>query len=192
MPAEVNLFSYTDPHYGGYFVGETVYDPADTAKPASSVTVGQRGPIDPDPQATIIDSIIEGAKYPKGEPLSFTVVGAGMENTVPLAGDVRYEPASWSVNPNGVWSGAPYTARFETKDMALGAHTLSVVLDKETYNGTAWLKTGETATKSVSFQLVNRSLVKTGDSSLASTGALVLLSVLSAVVLFVARKRKLG
>ncbi len=54
-----------------------------------------------------------------------------MDNDHPMENDERHVPKSWSVNPSGTWSGPPYTASFETKDMAMAAHTLTVTFALE-------------------------------------------------------------
>ena len=51
--------------------------------------------------------------YTTQSKISFTAVGAGMDNTSPRKGDTRYEPKSWTVLNNTLgWDAAPYTASF--------------------------------------------------------------------------------
>lgn len=83
-------------------------------------------------------------QHAKGEEIIFTAVGIGMDNLNPQAGDVRYVPASWSINPSGEWAEAPYTAAF-TIDEA-GEYELTVVYNREIYSDGKWVADGNTVT----------------------------------------------
>ncbi|MCB6202987.1 InlB B-repeat-containing protein [Extibacter muris] len=128
-----------------------------TSEVQSDITLyaGWRGrePVKPNPDDNQILGIEDGRKYAIGSVLDFTAVGAGMENAFPIEGDERYIPKSWSVNPSGTWSQAPYAASFETKDMAIGAHALAVAFGLERYEDGVWKDTGDTAEAKVSFEL---------------------------------------
>ena len=112
-----------------------------------------RGPIKPDSDDNKILGIEDGRKYAIGSVLDFTAAGAGMDNDFPIEGDERYVPKNWSVNPSGTWSGAPYVASFDTKDMALGKHTLAVTFGLERYESGAWKDTGDQSEAKTSFVL---------------------------------------
>lgn len=190
-PSEINLFSVEYENMTGFEPGETAYDPADITKPAAYVLIGQRSPIVVDPTSNYVDGITVGSRIAKGITISFAAMGAGMNNVTPLAGDTRFIPVSWKVNPQGAWTAAPYTAAFETKDMATGKHTLAVTFDKETFDGTAWVKAGSTDTKNVVFELYERKIPATGDSA---TGVVVALSVFGAlgILALAASRRKIA
>lgn len=112
-----------------------------------------RGPVKPAPGDSKVIGIEDGKEYKHGGRIDFTAVGAGMDNDHPIEGDERYVPQSWSVNPSGTWSGPPYTASFETKDMATGAHTLSVTFALKRYESGAWKDTNDTVQAQVTFTL---------------------------------------
>ena len=50
--------------------------------------------------------------YTTQSKITFTAVGAGMDNESPGKGDVRYVPDHWTVINTNSWSQAPYTAAF--------------------------------------------------------------------------------
>lgn len=187
--SEINVLSVEYPTMVDFQVGEVVFDPADTAKPAPSVVIGKRGPIIVDPKDNHIDGIAAGSRIVKGTAVGFTAVGAGMDTSAPIAGDTRYIPVSWKVNPQGSWTAAPYSARFETKDMAVGSHTLNIVFDKEAFDGTAWVKVGSTDAKSVTFELFEQRIPATGDSVTGMLIALVALGAAGALALVWVRKK---
>lgn len=97
-----------------------------------------RGPIKSNPGDNKILGIEDGRTYAIGSVLDFTAAGTGMDNNFPIEDDERYVPKSWSVNPSGTWSAAPYAASFDTKDMALGKHKLTVTFGLERYENGAW------------------------------------------------------
>ena len=112
-----------------------------------------RGSVRPAPGDDKILGVEDGKEYLHGSRIDFTAEGAGLDNTFPMENDERHVPKSWSVNPSGTWSEPPYAASFETKDMALGAHTLTVTFAVERYENGAWKDTGDTAEAQVSFML---------------------------------------
>lgn len=111
--------------------------------------------------------------------ISFTAVGAGMDNNSPKNGDTRYVPQSWTVINTNVWNAAPYTASFGLSES--GNYTLKVVFNQQKYDGSGWKTTGETDTRQVSFSITKakvtvpgtnltpaanrRNAVKTGDNT---------------------------
>lgn len=52
------------------------------------------------------------AKYDTNSKITFTAVGAGMDNESPKKGDTRYLPGSWKITETRTWDAAPYTATF--------------------------------------------------------------------------------
>ena len=103
--------------------------------------------------------------FTKGDTVTFTAIGGGMDNTSPLAGDKRWLPTHWETNPSGDFSSG-YTQSFSTGGMTLGAHMLSVTFTQQQYNESAWVDTGTTDTKSVSFSIVSSDTPPTGDASM--------------------------
>ncbi len=89
--------------------------------------------------------------YTTQSKITFTAVGAGMDNESPGKGDVRYVPYNWKVINTNSWSSAPYTAAFGITKA--GTYTLTVVFDRQMYNGKEWENTGEQDTKQVNFNI---------------------------------------
>lgn len=112
-----------------------------------------RGPIKSDPGDNKILGIEDGRTYAIGSVLDFTAAGTGMDNNFPIEDDERYVPRSWSVNPSGTWSAAPYAASFDTKDMALGKHKLTVTFGLERYENGAWKEKDNQSETEISFVL---------------------------------------
>ena len=84
------------------------------------------------------------SQYTKGEDITFTAVGIGMDNVNPQAGDMRYVPVKWSINPSGEWTSAPYTATFAVANA--GDYELKVVYNREVYKDGKWVADGVTIT----------------------------------------------
>ena len=84
------------------------------------------------------------SQYTKGEDITFTAIGIGMDNVNPQAGDMRYVPAKWSINPSGEWTSAPYTATFAVANA--GDYELKVVYNREVYKDGKWVADGVTKT----------------------------------------------
>ena len=111
--------------------------------------------------------------------ISFTAVGAGMDNNSPKKGDTRYVPQSWTVINTNVWNAAPYTASFGLAQS--GDYTLKVAFVQQQYDGSSWKATGTMDTRQVSFSIAKakvtapgtnltpaanrKSSVKTGDNT---------------------------
>lgn len=98
-----------------------------------------------------ITGISSDTAYDTLSRISFTAVGAGMDNNSPRKGDTRYVPLYWKVINTNSWSGAPYSATFGMAQK--GRYTLSVVFDQQAYNGSQWANTGKQDTKSVVFNV---------------------------------------
>ncbi len=80
-----------------------------------------------------------------------------MDNESPGKGDVRYVPYNWKVINTNSWSSAPYTAAFGITKA--GTYTLTVVFDRQMYNGKEWENTGEQDTKQVNFNITQAQIV---------------------------------
>lgn len=97
--------------------------------------------------------------YTTQSKITFTAVGAGMDNESPVKGDVRYVPDHWTVINTNSWSQAPYTATFGiTKE---GTYNLTVVFNAQQYDGKSWKNTGKQDTKQVSFTISQPKVVIT-------------------------------
>ena len=97
--------------------------------------------------------------YTTQSKITFTAVGAGMDNESPGKGDVRYVPDRWTVINTNSWSQAPYTAAFGiTKE---GTYNLTVVFNAQQYDGKSWKNTGKQDTKQVSFTISQPKVVIT-------------------------------
>lgn len=143
--------------------------------------------------------------YTTQSKITFTAVGAGMDNENPGQGDVRYVPYNWKVINTNSWSGAPYTAAFGITKA--GTYTLTVVFNRQMYNGKAWENTGDQDTKQVSFNIVQaqtvtatptpqpngaatKSAVKTGDNTPIAPFVLILAAAVGCIVGAVIYKKK--
>jgi hypothetical protein len=110
-----------------------------------------------DPAQNQISGI--SGKYTTSSRISFTAIGAGMDNANPNAGDTRYIPESWSVVNRYNWEKSPYTASFGMAKA--GTYTLSVTFKQQKYNGSAWADTGVEDQKSVAFTVEQAAVTPT-------------------------------
>lgn len=111
--------------------------------------------------------------YTTQSKISFTAVGAGMDNTSPRKGDIRYEPKSWTVLNNTLgWDAAPYTASFGLAKS--GDYTLKVNFEQQKYDGNSWQPTNTTDTRQVSFSITKANVTAPGANltpAISKTGA---------------------
>ena len=111
--------------------------------------------------------------YTTQSKISFTAVGAGMDNTSPRKGDTRYEPKSWTVLNNTLgWDAAPYTASFGLAKS--GDYTLKVNFEQQKYDGNSWQPTNTTDTRQVSFSITKANVTAPGANltpAISKTGA---------------------
>ena len=94
------------------------------------------------------------SQYTKGEDITFTAIGIGMDNVNPQAGDMRYVPAKWSINPSGEWTFAPYTATFAVANA--GDYELKVVYNREVYKDGKWVADGVTITSKTAITIAEK------------------------------------
>lgn len=111
--------------------------------------------------------------YTTQSKISFTAVGAGMDNTSPRKGDTRYKPKSWTVLNNTLgWDAAPYTASFGLAKS--GDYTLKVNFEQQKYDGNSWQPTNTTDTRQVSFSITKVNVTAPGADltpAISKTGA---------------------
>ena len=160
---------------------------------ASDATVTAVYKDGPNPNHNTITGLENGVEYLKSTTLTFTAVGAGMENNNPNPGDYRYRPVSYQIGSvGGSWTASPYTTSMAIN--AVGDYTLTVTYAKDVYDGSSWNADGTTVTKSVTFHVVNALSVQTGDSSpllpLAITSGVALAIILILIVVLLRRRRK--
>ena len=148
---------------------------------------------------------ISSEGYTTQSKITFTAVGAGMNNESPGKGDVRYVPYNWKVINTNSWSSAPYTAAFGITKA--GTYTLTVVFDRQMYNGKEWENTGEQDTKQVNFNITQaqtvtatptpqpngataKSAVKTGDTTNIAPFVIILVIAAGCIAGVVVYKKK--
>lgn len=148
---------------------------------------------------------IEAEGYTTQSKITFTAIGAGMENESPGTDDVRYVPYKWKVINTNSWSTAPYTAAFGITKA--GTYNLTVVFNRQRYNGSEWENTGEQDTKQVSFTISQaqtftatptpkpnnadqKNAVKTGDTTQIIPFVVILVIAAGAIVGTVVYKKK--
>ena len=118
---------------------------------AVKVSVNAYVPKVPEDSATTITGISSDGDYTTETKITFTAVGGGMDNQNPRKGDVRYVPASWKVLESRNWDEAPYSATFRMNKG--GDYTLTVAYNEQKFDGAAWVKTGNQATRQVNFRV---------------------------------------
>lgn len=144
------------------------------------VNVKAYAPKVPEVSENQITGISSEAGYTTETKITFTAIGAGMDNTNPRKGDIRYVPLNWKVLETRTWENAPYTATFRMGQG--GNYTLTVTFSQEKFDGSNWVKTGEQVNKQVNFTVAKansttsltptptgtgnrKSAVKTGDNT---------------------------
>lgn len=160
---------------------------------ANDATVTARYKDGPNPNNNTITGLENGAEYLKGTTLTFTAVGAGMNNQDPNPGDYRYRPASYQIGSvGGSWTASPYTTSMAIN--AVGDYTLTVTYAKDVFDGDKWKADGTTVTKSITFHVVNALSVKTGDNSplipLIIAGCAALAVIILLVIILAKRRKK--
>lgn len=155
-----------------------------------------------------ITGIDANGKYDTNSKITFTAVGAGMDNESPKKGDTRYLPGSWKITETRTWDAAPYTATFRVSKA--GQYTLAVMFKQQKYNGSKWENTGSESSKKVTFNVSQaasvtatitpnpsvtgtnkKSAVQTGDSTPIVPFAIILVAAAACIGgIFVYRKNK--
>ena len=107
-----------------------------------------------------ITGIEHNGVYTTQSKISFTAVGAGMDNSSPKKGDIRYIPLNWTVINTNTWDRAPYTACFGLAKS--GDYTLKVVFQQQQYNGESWKNTDAQDTKQVAFSIAKAKVTAPG------------------------------
>ncbi|MDO4345502.1 MAG: LPXTG cell wall anchor domain-containing protein [Eubacteriales bacterium] len=105
-----------------------------------------------DPSGNGISGIAEGQNYNLKTVLTFTAYGAGMSNTEPINGDVRYVPSTWSIQNTPGTFRDNFTGSFSIS--MSGRYTLTVTYQKQIYSD-GWQVSDIADSKSVSFTVGN-------------------------------------
>ncbi|MCC8047335.1 MAG: InlB B-repeat-containing protein [Clostridiales bacterium] len=161
--------------------------------PAGNVTITATYEDGPTEANNYISGITEGGSYLANEKLTFTPVGAGMSNTNPNPGDIRYVPTGYQIgNVSNTWSSSPYETSMSIKKT--GEYTLKVTFARQVYDGSSWVADGTTSTTSVTFNIVNSlESVQTGDSTpifaVAAIAIVACLIFIIVLVVFIRRRR---
>ena len=164
--------------------------------PAEDVTVEATYKDGPSPDYNEIQNITAGGEYLKGETITFTAAGNGMDNTNPNPGDYRYRPTGYQIGTvTGNWNNAPYTTSMAIN--AVGQYTLTVNYAKDVFDGKTWNPDGSSVSKSVTFNVVNTRSVQTGDPTdtgyllrMAAIAAAALIVIVVLVVVVIRRRRR--
>ena len=156
-----------------------------------------------------ITGIDANGKYDTNSKITFTAVGAGMDNDSPKKGDTRYLPGSWKITETRTWDAAPYTATFRVSKA--GQYTLSVTFKQQKYNGSKWENTGSESSQKVTFKVSQaatvttaatatpkptvtgtnkKSAVQTGDNTPVMTFVIILVAAVACIGGVVVYKRK--
>lgn len=98
-----------------------------------------------------IVGVEQGETYQEDSVLSFTAVGAGMDNLAPVKGDVRYQPVKWKMGEEKEWSEAPYTVVLDS--LKSGSYTLEVEFEKQRFGEEGWTTGEETYTQAIDFSV---------------------------------------
>lgn len=156
-----------------------------------------------------ITGIDANGKYDTNSKITFTAVGAGMNNESPKKGDTRYLPSSWKITETRPWDAAPYTATFRVSKA--GQYTLAVTFKQQKYNGSKWENTGSESSQKVTFKVSQaaavttaatatpkptvtgtnkKSAVQTGDNTPVMTFVIILVAAVACIGGVVVYKRK--
>ncbi len=156
-----------------------------------------------------ITGIDANGKYDTNSKITFTAVGAGMNNESPKKGDTRYLPSSWKITETRTWDAAPYTATFRVSKA--GQYTLAVTFKQQKYNGSKWENTGSESSQKVTFKVSQaaavttaatatpkptvtgtnkKSAVQTGDNTPVMTFVIILVAAVACIGGVVVYKRK--
>ena len=150
------------------FAGDSNHEPSDGEVLAySTFYVNQNGNGATDANGNKITGLTEGTTYKTGSRLAFAAVGAGMSNTSPKAGDVRYLPVSWKISEEHAWTNPPYEGVFTIPQA--GSYTLQVTFKKQTYTNGTWTDSGSTSISRVNFKMAADGVNGTGYMPSSST-----------------------
>ncbi len=141
--------------------------------------------------------------YKIGSVATFTVQPDGIENTSPVAGDVRVIPTQFRVRNGydtkitGSFASDFKTAQFQTASLPVGLSTLVVTFSQQRFDGANWVDTGVTKnvsrniTISGTVQGASQGASQTGDAwTVAIIAGAVMILTASVVGVVIARKKR--
>lgn len=142
--------------------------------------------------------------YTTQSKISFTAVGAGMDNTAPRTGDTRYLPVTWNVINTYNLKPDSYSASFGMAKS--GDYTLKVNFQLQTYDGKNWQSEEKYDTRKVPFTISKakvtapgqnltpaanrRNAVKTGDDTPIAGFVIILVVAVAAIAGVIIYRRK--
>ena len=153
-----------------------------------------------DPANNGISGLTDGATYNLNTALTFTAYGAGMGNTNPIDGDVRYVPSSWMVENTPGTFRDNFSGSFSITQS--GRYTLTVTFQKQVYDN-GWQITEIADSKSITITVGNvisanttnnANAIKinpqTGDSTPIIALIAVLVAALAVIIVVIVYKKK--
>lgn len=153
-----------------------------------------------DPANNGISGLTNGGNYNLNTALTFTAYGAGMGNTSPINGDVRYVPASWMVESTPGAFRDNFSGSFSITQS--GRYTLTVTYQKQVYDN-GWQVTEIADSKAITITVGdvisanttnNANAIKinpkTGDSTPIAAMVALLVVALVVIVAVIVYKRK--
>lgn len=142
--------------------------------------------------------------YTTQSKISFTAVGAGMDNAAPRTGDTRYLPVTWNVINTYNLKPDSYSASFGMAKS--GDYTLKVNFQLQTYDGKNWKSEEKYDTRKVPFTISKakvtapgqnltpaanrRNAVKTGDDTPIAGFVIILVVAVAAIAGVIIYRRK--
>ena len=109
-------------------------------------------------ECPVTDSKITGLEKPlkffPGKAYSFTVIGAGQDNTNPTEGDVRWQPLYWSSKekPKDEEKQTSWNIQHKKGIKTAGTHKIYVFFKKQIYSNSKWTDTDTIEYVKTSFQ----------------------------------------
>lgn len=101
-----------------------------------------------------VTGIVNDSEYTKGDKISFTAIGDGMNVTSPQTNAVRWLPVKWQVlTENSFNEAGPYTGEIDTSTLSVGSSTLKVVFQKQKYDGSVWNDVTGEDTLTITFKI---------------------------------------
>ena len=101
-----------------------------------------------------VTGIVNDSEYTKGDKISFTAIGDGMNVTSPQTNAVRWLPVKWQVlTENSFNEAGPYTGEIDTSTLSVGSNTLNVVFQKQKYDGSVWNDVTGEDTLTITFKI---------------------------------------
>ena len=115
-----------------------------------------------------IEGLTNGGNYATGANITFKAVGDRMDNKVPIEGDVRYLPVSWTcgtgkgdLNETNAYG---RTLQFTTA----GTYTLNVTYERQLYKDGKWIAKGDADVQTVQLKVTGNTITTNNTNKSAS------------------------